>query len=124
MTKKYSILFLVLSIFVIGIDLLFSKFLLPHIPLRPILGLDLAIYFIFIVGTIIIAPGLEIEPKNFVGRFLVLTTAQMLSALAIFAAIVFVKFPNFQTVVLHTLVVFVLLMVIQSILLLRFVNSK
>ena len=60
-----TVLFLVISIFVIGIDLLFSKFFLSIIPFRPLIGLDLAVFFIFVVATIIIGPGLEKEPKNF-----------------------------------------------------------
>ncbi|MBI1836344.1 MAG: hypothetical protein HYR91_03665 [Flavobacteriia bacterium] len=123
-TKKYTLFFLIVAISIIGADLFLSPFLFPHISLRSITVLDSIILFLFILGTIIIAPGLKKEPKNFVGRFLVLTTVQMLSVLAVFAAVIYVKFPDAQTVVLHSLSVFILLMVAQSLLLLKFVNSK
>lgn len=123
-TKKYAFLFLICSIIVLIIDLIICKIFFLNIPFEAFTGLDVIVLFIFVIGTFIIAPGLEKEPKNFVSRFLVLTTVQILSALVIFAAIVFVKYPNLETVILHTLSVFVALMTIQSLLLLRFVNNK
>lgn len=118
-TKKYAIVFLISAIFTLVVDLFFCKSYFTTLPFRGLLILDCVLFFLFVVGTVIIAPGLEKEPKNFVGRFLILTTVQMLSVLAVFAAVIFVKFPNAKIIVLHSLAVFVLLMVLQSYLLLK-----
>lgn len=85
-----------------------------------IVGVILAI---FILGTLIISPGLNKSPENFVGRFLILTTVQMLSVLSVILALVYTKFPEARTMGFHLITIFCFLLAVQSVLLIR-INGK
>lgn len=85
-----------------------------------IVGIILAI---FLLGTLIISPGLNKSPENFVGRFLILTTVQMLSVLSVILALVYTKYPEAKTMGFHLISIFCTLLAIQSVLLIR-INGK
>lgn len=86
--------------------------------------LDIVLLFIFVMGTLIIAPGLKKNPENFVGRFMILTTIQLLAVLSVLLAITYVKIPNVKIVSFHIISVFVLLMFFQSFLLINEANKS
>ncbi len=77
--------------------------------------------FIFTISVLIMQIGRKNKPEEFVFRYLTMTTVQMLSFLAIVSVFVFLKKPN--VVVYHSLVLFGVLLVLQSIGLL-FIKSK
>jgi hypothetical protein len=82
-----------------------------------------ALAFIFLLGMLIISPGLNKSPENFVMRFLILTTVQMLSVLSIILGLVYTGFEDARPIGFHLIGVFCVLLAIQSVLLIR-INSK
>jgi len=74
--------------------------------------------FIFTISVLIMQIGRTNKPEEFVFRYLTMTTMQMLSFLAIVTAFVVTKKPN--VVVFHSLALFGVLLVFQSIGLLLF----
>lgn len=89
----------------------------------PFLSLELVLFFIYAVGIVVIAPGLDKKPENFVGRFLILTTVQLLAAMAVLAALAYVKHPEMRSLSLHFISAFVLVLAVQSVLLVQLVNK-
>ncbi|MBP6090047.1 MAG: hypothetical protein KA521_02235 [Crocinitomicaceae bacterium] len=79
---------------------------------------------LFVSGTFIIAPGLIKSEENFVARFLILTTVQMLAILSIILALVYLKYPTAKAIGFQLLFVFLFLMSIQSFLLVKIKNRK
>lgn len=78
--------------------------------------------FIFTISVLIMQIARTNKPEEFVFRYLTMTTVQMLSFLAIVTAFVFTKKPT--VVVFHSLALFGVLLVFQSVGLLLFNNSK
>jgi len=74
--------------------------------------------FIFTISVLIMFIGRTNKPQEFVFRYLTMTTVQMLSFLAIVTAFVFTKKPDI--VVFHSLALFGVLLIFQSIGLLLF----
>jgi hypothetical protein len=72
------------------------------------------------LGTLIIAPGLNRSAHNFVLRFLILTTVQMIALLSIVVALIYIQFDDFRTIVIHALAIFLFYMGFQSFLLVRY----
>jgi hypothetical protein len=85
--------------------------------------LDAFLFLIFALGAIIIGPGLDKEPGNFVNRFLILTTLQLLSAMSVLAVLVFMKTPDVRRAALQFIAVFVILLAIQSFFLVKGVKK-
>lgn len=69
--------------------------------------------FIFTISVLIMQIGRTNKPEEFVFRYLTMTTVQMLSFLAIVTAFVFTKKPN--VIVFHSLELFGVLLVFQTI---------
>ena len=95
--------------------------LLPSKGLQFVLISEVAL---FVSGTFIIAPGLIKSEENFVARFLILTTVQMLAILSIILALVYLKYPNAKAIGFQLLFVFLFLMSIQSFLLVKIKNKS
>ncbi len=123
-SKKYLQYFLSGAIVIFGSHLIFSYLEVFKVDFLAILKLDLIVFIVFVFGAFFIAAGLNKNGETFVNRFLILTTFQMLAMMAVLLAMVYVKFPNFKIVGFHTISVFTILLTIQSILLIRGVNSN
>lgn len=91
---------------------------------KSILVLDILLFVVFGAGAMLIGPGLDKEPENFVNRFLILTTVQLLAAMSILAALAYVKMPDMRTVALQFISVFVILLAIQSFFLVKGVKNS
>lgn len=78
-----------------------------------------SIFVLFFGGSFIIAPGLNKDPENFVMRFLILTTVQMLAALTIIMILVFKEVEGAKVIGFHLISVFLLYLFLQSFLLIR-----
>jgi hypothetical protein len=78
--------------------------------------------FIFTISVLIMQIGRTNKPEEFVFRYLTMTTVQMLSFLAIVTAFVFTKKPT--VVVFHSLALFGVLLVFQSVGLLLYKNPR
>lgn len=116
---------LVLGIAVIvGLHLLLVKVFYPELSFSSFLKLDLVNAFIFLIGLPIVTIGNTSDNAGFVGRFLVLTTVQMLSFMALLAALFYVQTPDFRPVVLHLVALFVALLAMQSVVMIRTISKK
>ena len=90
---------------------------------QPALIIDLLLFLMFGAGAMLIGPGLDKDPENFVNRFLILTTVQLLAAMSILAALAYVKMTDMKTIALQFISLFVVLLVIQSFLLVKGVKN-
>ncbi len=122
-SKQFSLRFIVLLVFVLSLHslLVFAKVF--TVDFTKFIGLEIVLFVIYGLGIIVIAPGLDKNPENFVGRFLVLTTVQLLAAMSVLAAMAYVKVPEMRELSLHFISAFVLALGIQSYLLVRWVNK-
>jgi len=78
---------------------------------------------IYLPGALIISFGLNSKAENFVMRFLSITTFQMIAAMSVMAAVIFVKYPNARMIVFHFLILFCLTLIVQTIMLVRAKNN-
>lgn len=122
--KQYTFLFLVvLCVTLVAFyGLVHAEFILLSSK-----GLQLVLIsesLVFVGGTFIVAPGLVKSEENFVARFLILTTVQMLAVLSIILALVHLKYPQAKAIGFQLLFVFLFLMSIQSFLLVKLKNKK
>jgi hypothetical protein len=90
---------------------------------QSIVTLDVILFIMFGAGAMLIGPGLDKDPENFVNRFLILTTVQLLAAMSILAALAYVKMPDMRTVALQFISIFVILLAVQSFLLVKGVKN-
>jgi len=83
-------------------------------------GFLLALFFL---SSLIIAPGLDKEGDNFVNRFLILTTLQLFAMMIVVLVLSVLKMDYFKIIGYHLLIVFICLLIAQSLLLLSFVRK-
>lgn len=86
--------------------------------------LDVAIFVIFFSSLLIIIPGLEKAKDTFALRFLGLTTIQLLTIMSLFVMLIIKKMPDVKFWVFNTMIVVLLLLIIQSVLLVKSLNSS
>ena len=123
-SKKYLQYFMSGAIVVFGSHIILAYLEVFKVSFSATLKLDSIVFIVFALGALFIADGLKRNAETFVNRFLILTTFQMLAMMAVLLAMVYVKFPDFQTVGFHTVSVFAILLIIQSLFLIRGVNAK
>ncbi len=123
-SKKYLQYFMSGAIVVFGSHIILAYLEVFKVSFSATLKLDTIVFIVFALGALFIADGLKKNAETFVNRFLILTTFQMLAMMAVLLAMVYVKFPDFQTVGFHTISVFTILLIIQSLFLIRGVNAK
>lgn len=83
----------------------------------------LTISIIFGGGIPLITPSFRQDPEKFVGRFLVLTTVQLLLAMSILLAFVVSKQSDAKMMCFHFISLFVIILIIQSLGLIKVANS-
>lgn len=83
----------------------------------------LTISIIFGGGIPLITPSFRQDPEKFVGRFLVLTTVQLLLAMSILLAFVVSKQTDAKMMCFHFISLFVIILIIQSLGLIKVANS-
>lgn len=91
---------------------------------QPILVLDILLLVVFGLGAMLIGPGLDKDPENFVNRFLILTTVQLLGAMSILAALAYMKMPDMRIIALQFISVFIILLGVQSFFLVKGVKNQ
>jgi len=91
---------------------------------QSILVLDILLFVVFGLGAILIGPGLDKDPENFVNRFLILTTVQLLAAMSILAALAYLEMSDMRVVALQFISVFVILLAVQSFFLVKGVKNQ
>ncbi len=113
---------LVAGVIIIHISLVFLGFF--DGTFKTIVVLDVLLFVVFGAGAILVSPGLDKEPENFVNRFLILTTVQLLAAMSMLAALAYLKMPDMRTVALQFVAVFVVLLALQSFFLVKGVKNS
>lgn len=117
---KSSMYFLIL---VVGLTVLLGIFGGLHaahileLPLRFFYLLIGFVPFLFLLGAAIAVPGFKKAPENFVARFMILTTFQMLAVLSVIAAVWYTQKGQLKAFGFQLLALFVAGLILQSVLL-------
>jgi hypothetical protein len=90
-----------------------------HVPIKGLFITEFAILIIAFLSVPIMVPVFNKEGYKFVNHFIMLTTIQFFSVLAFFGALTYTSFPFYRTLIVHGLILFVLLLIFQSILLVK-----
>ncbi len=111
-----------LILLTVGLAIYSGLYQLEVIQMEPLSSMIVVLVngLLFGVGTLIIAPGLNRTAENFVMRFLILTTLQMIALLSVIVALIYIQFEDFRTIVIHSLALFLFFMIFQSFLLVRY----
>lgn len=121
--KSYATRFVPMVVLLLGAHLLLVYLKVFPFNFRLTLISDFALLFIFLLGVPIVSVGLKKkEEGGFVGSFLILTTIQMLSTLSVLGAFVYTKVPQFREISLQLVSVFIILLIVQSIFLIKLVK--
>ena len=122
-TKKYAVQFITFMFvsFLIYLSLLYSGILL--IDKKTSIYIVSTCAGIFLIGTLIIAPGLNKNAEDFTLRFLLLTTVQMLIVFFIVGIMAFKQIDHVRIIGFHLLAIVVELLFLQSYLLVK-INNK
>ncbi len=91
---------------------------------RALASVDLFLAALFCGGLLIAAPGVAKGAENFSIRFLLVTTMQMLMMLALILVLVYAKLVSPKTTGFSAIILFVILLAIQSVYFIRLVNRK
>ena len=123
-TKKYSIQFLCYILLIIAIYIVLVSFEVLDIDKMNALFISVTSFFIFILGTLIIAPGLNKDAESFALRFLLLTTVQLLCVFFIIGILSYKKIHDFKAIGFHLIAIVCALLFLQSYLLIRIKNQS
>ena len=123
-SKQFSLKFLVLLLLVLSLHSLLVFFQVFGVSFSKFISLEIVLLVIYALGVLVIAPGLDKNPENFVGRFLILTTIQLIAAMSVLAALAYAKVPEMRSLSLHFISAFVLVLGVQSYLLVRWINKS
>lgn len=123
-SKQFSFRFIGFLISVLSIHSCLIFFNVFAVNFAQFISLEIVLFVIYVLGIIVIAPGLDKNPENFVGRFLILTTVQLLAAMSVLAALAYVKNPQMRELSLHFISAFVIVLGVQSFLLVKWVNKS
>ena len=95
-----------------------------HVPLTKLFLMDGLLFLLFLASTLIIAPGLDKASDNFVNRFLLLTTLQLLTMMITILSLSLIKMNNFKAIGYQLLVLFLSLLSVQAFLLVRQIKKS
>ena len=122
-SKQFSLKLIILLTAVLLIHSGLVFFRIFDVNFKQFISLEIVLFVIYVLGIVVIAPGLDKKPENFVGRFLILTAVQLIAAMAVLAAMAYVKLPQMRSLSLHFISAFVVLLGVQSYLLITLVNK-
>ena len=112
------------SIFaVIGIHIILLCTGIFHLPLTNLLISDTILFSMFVLGTLIVSPGLDKAPDNFVNRFILLTTFQLMGMMFYVLVLSMTRIPYFKIIGYHTLGVFMCMLMAQAFFLVKVVKK-
>lgn len=123
-SKQFSFRFITILTCILAIHSGLVFFKVFDVNFNQFISLEIVLLAIYTLGIIVIAPGLDKDPENFVGRFLILTTVQLLAAMSVLAALAYVKSPQMRELSLHFISAFVIVLGVQSFLLVKWVNKS
>lgn len=111
----------IIAVVGLHVVLLFSGIF--HLPLTNLLISDGILFSMFVLGTLIVSPGLDKAPDNFVNRFILLTTFQLMGMMIYILILSMTKIPYFKMIGYHTLGVFLCLLMAQAFFLVKTVKK-
>ena len=123
-SKQFTLRFITLLLIVLSLHSVVVFFDIFKVDFTKFMTLEITLFVIYALGIVVIAPGLNKDPENFVGRFLILTTIQLLAAMSVLAALAYAKVPEMRALSLHFISAFVIVLGIQSYLLVKWVNKS
>lgn len=118
--KRFSISLMI----VIALHLILVATNLLHGNILQALWIDGLLFVLFALGILIVLPGLKPGSDTFALRFLGLTTMQVLVMMFLLVGIIFGKIDDARYWAFSTLIVFGILLTIQSVLFVQQVNRK
>lgn len=124
MTKKNFLLYLSsATVLVLAVLDLFFFMGMNSLPLKLILIINVALLVQFVAGGLIVVAGKHSNPESFAQRFLLLTTFQLLSILAIILVVWYGSKTFLKPFLVQYVGLFAVLMIGQTLLLLRLSKS-
>lgn len=124
MTKKNFLVYLgSTTIFVLALLDLFYILDMNSLPLKLILIINVALLIQFVAGGLIVVAGKHENPESFTQRFLMLTTFQLLSILAIILVVWYGSKTFLKPFLIQYASLFAVLMIVQTFLLLGLSKS-
>ena len=118
-SKAYKKNFLIITFIIIFCHIALLSSGIFHVPLTKLFLMDGLLFLLFLASTLIIAPGLDKASDNFVNRFLLLTTLQLLTMMITILSLSLIKMNHFKAIGYHLLVLFLSLLSVQAFLLVR-----
>ena len=122
-SKKYRSTILLGTTLIIGIHFSLLTTGIFHLPYTNLVIIESFLFALFLTGALIISPGLDKAPDNFVNRFTLLTTMQLLSVMVGVLILAMNKPPHFKMLGYHLFGIFVCLLVIQAISLVKMIKK-
>ena len=122
-SKQYNKQILIGTLLVFALHFSLFSIGMFNLTLKSILSIDGFLFILYFLGTLIISPGLDKAPDNFVNRFLILTTVQLMASMFSVMLFVVTKIHNVKAVSYPLLAVFLCLMIIQSFLLVKRIKN-
>ena len=123
-SKAYKKNFLIITFIIIFCHIALLSSGIFHVPLTKLFLMDGLLFLLFLASTLIIAPGLDKASDNFVNRFLLLTTLQLLTMMITILSLSLIKMNNFKAIGYQLLVIFLALLSVQAILLVRQIKKS
>lgn len=123
--KKTNFFLYLSSIAIIGLAVLDILFFLDinDLPGNLLLLVNVAILIQFVAGGLIVVAGKHANPESFAQRFLLLTTFQMLSILAIILVVWYGSKTFLKPFLIQYAGLYAVLMIVQTVLLVRLSSS-
>ncbi len=121
--KRFAIAYLsaLIAVILIHVVLLDTKVIVANFYYSMVA--DAALFVVFALVVPAVVTSRKNDSNKFVNTFLVMTSVQMLAAMAILAAYMYVGVPDFRTLSLQFVSIFVILLAIQSFFLIKLVNA-
>jgi hypothetical protein len=123
-SKAYKKNFLIIAFLIVICHIAILSSGIFHVPLTKLFLMDGLLFLLFLASTLIIAPGLDKASDNFVNRFLLLTTLQLLTMMVTILSLSLIKMNHFKAIGYHLLSVFIALLSAQAILLVRKIKKS
>lgn len=122
-SKKYIFILLGSLLVVLGLYFALVQSGLLNISERLAAIVAFTIGIVFCTGIPLVATSFGGDPEKFVGKFLVLTTVQLLLAMILMLAFVVSKIPAANVMCFHFIGLYIILLTVQSVALVKLVNS-
>jgi hypothetical protein len=108
---------------IVFVHLILVKFRIIPGNFNHLLNIDIFLFILFVLGIIIVFPGIKKGGENFSIRFLIMTTLQLLLMLSLILVLSFTKIEQVKILGFSSISVFVILLLVQSVVLIKKMNK-